>query len=291
MKITHFSVLKDEVIALLSSRFQAEDKISGIDFTLGEGGHSQAILSYFKNANLLGVDCDINIMNKAFLRLAEFGDRVKYKNVFFDEFLSEFDGNIDFGIFDFGVSMFHFKESGRGFTFLKEEPLDMRLSMEGESAYDFVNDRDENEITKILLEYGEEHLAPKIAAEIVKERKVKPIKSTLDLDRIVRNCYSRKMGRNNVSTKTFQAIRIFINDEIKRIERALPLAKDALNEGGILICITFHSLEDRVVKNTFNKFSNQSQKSIINKRVITPSWTEVSKNRASRSGKLRFFIK
>jgi len=289
-----------------------------IDGTLGLAGHSSAFLSRYPGLRLIGVDADAEVQAIARARLEPYGDRVSLVNLFFDEFFSGYAAAVARGeaerpglvLFDFGVSMFHFRESGRGFSLQGDERLDMRLSSGAErTAADLVAELDERELLRIISEYGEEPFAYHITKAIVRERAAARIDSTARLADIVRGAVPAKAryGRIPPATRTFQALRIAVNDELGRIERVLPAAISCLAEGGLIACISFHSLEDRIVKRTFRSLELRKERAyfkeagdrpipvgeaerglvILTKKPVEPADDEVAANPASRSAKLR----
>ena len=188
-------------------------------------------------------------------------------------------------LFDLGMSSWHLEESGRGFTFLKDELLDMRYSLENDlTAEEIVNNYSQEKIEKILKEYGEERFAKRIAKRIIHHR---PIKSTFQLVEIIKKAIPGKRTKIHPATRTFQALRIAVNDELNNLEKALLQAVEVLEKGGRIIVISFHSLEDRIVKNFFK----DSNLKVLVKKPVIPSQEEVKTNRRSRSAKLRAAIK
>lgn len=289
-----------------------------IDGTLGLAGHSSAFLSRYPALRVIGVDADAQVQAIARSRLEPFGDRASFHNGYFDEFFADYGSRVERGeaerpslvLFDFGVSMFHFRESGRGFSLQGDEALDMRLSPRAErTAAELVNELDSRELLRIIREYGEEPAAYRIAEAIVRERRVAPIATTGRLADIVRGCVPAAVrhGRIHPATRTFQALRIAVNDELGRIERALGAAIAALEPGGLIGCISFHSLEDRIVKRAFkaleaprerDRYTREAEPPIprgeaerrlvvITKKPVEPADDEVAANPASRSAKLR----
>ena len=284
----HIPVLQKEVIEYLNPK----PNENFIDCTIGEGGHTLAILE--KNGpdgKILGIELDpqlygklkkeclrwnlkqrLILANDSYRNLKEIVEREKFQPV----------SGI---LFDLGFSSWHLEESGRGFSFEKNEPLDMRYNLENPlTAEKIVNNWPEREIEKILREYGEERFARRIAREIVQERKIKPIKITFQLVETIKKAtpiwyHHRKI---HPATRTFQALRIAVNDELKNLEIALPQAVEILEKDGKLAVISFHSLEDRIVKNFFRE-----NLKVITKKPIKPSLEEIELNRRSRPAKLR----
>lgn len=236
------------------------------------------------------MDADATMMARASDRLAEYGERVEFVNAWFDDFFAETAVRPDRVLMDLGVSMFHFSMAGRGFSFRSDEPLDMRLS-DGleESAADLVNGRGENELADIIFRYGEERLSRRIASRIVGRRAEDPITTTKELaDLIWRSVPpSYRHGRIHPATRTFQALRIAVNGELVRIERAIPLVLDKLQPGGRLAIISFHSLEDRIVKHRFRETAAEGPYTVLTRKPVVPSEAEAASNPAARSAKLR----
>lgn len=306
MEAIHKSVLLDECLKFLSVEENFPKNPLMIDSTLGEGGHSEAFLKTFPSIKLIGIDADSIIMSRAKERLADFLPRVKFYNGYFDEFYEEFSKGsrkADIILFDLGLSMFHYKMSARGFSFIKDERLDMRLNEKaGESARDIVNTMREEELANLIFSYGEERYSRSISRAIVERRTKSAIESTRELADIVYNAVPSfyRHGKIHPATRTFQALRIAVNDELSRLTRALHAAFNALNYGGKMGVITFHSLEDRIVKRYFSalKKSCVCAPNIPNcvcggkpcakvYAFISPSAEEVAENAASRSAKLR----
>jgi len=269
----HIPVLKKEVLEYLAPK--ANENF--IDCTIGFGGHTKAILKRIKpKGKVLGIERDPEIFKKlSSLKI----ERLVLVNGSYSDLkriAKEYNFRPVSGIlFDLGVSSWHFEESGRGFTFQKEEPLDMRYGTDEVTAGKIVNEYSESDIVKILKEYGQERFAKKIAKRIVKERKIKPIKTTFELRRLI--------PRKTKPQRTFQALRIAVNDELGSLRSALPQALEILKPGGRIVAISFHSLEDRIVKNFFKN----SNLEILTKKPIRPSKKEIEDNSRSSSAKLR----
>jgi len=287
----HIPVLQKEVIEYLDPK----PNENFIDCTIGEGGHSLAILE--KNApkgKVLGIDVDAEVIKntKYYIQNTIYKNRVVLVSDNFAN-LKEIVRREKFikvcGILlDLGMSSWHLEESGRGFSFLRNEPLDMRYNLENPlTAEKIVNYWSKSEIEKILREYGEERFAKKIAERIVESR-AKPIETTFQLIEIIKSVIPRKyqVGRLHPATRTFQALRIAVNDELNNLEKTLPQTINVLNRGGRLVVISFHSLEDRIVKNFYRGQTSKDLK-ILTKKPIRPSREEIIKNHRSRSAKLR----
>ncbi len=279
-----------------------------IDCTLGDAGHSEAMLEKISpNGKLLGLDADPESVLRAKQYLYRFGERAKFVR---DNFLNlkKIVTETGFGpvnaiLFDLGWSTPQFQERGRGFSFETDEPLDMRYSGgqsndESQTAAQIVNDYPEKELTKIFKQYGEEKFADLIARAVTIARKESRIEKTKQLTEIILKVYREKLhsdkevpwiGGIHPATKIFQALRIETNKELEVLKKVLPDAIDVLAPGGRLAVITFHSLEDRIVKHLFQK--NISKIMIITKKPIVASEEELKVNQRARSAKLRVIEK
>ncbi|MFA4998835.1 MAG: 16S rRNA (cytosine(1402)-N(4))-methyltransferase RsmH [Candidatus Paceibacterota bacterium] len=284
----HIPVLQKEVIEYLDPK--PNDNF--IDCTLGYGGHTRAILEKTEpKGKVLGIDRDPEMIRnfKTLKRLIPVCDN--FSNL--KEIVKQQNFNRVSGIlFDLGFSSWHLEGSGRGFTFLKNEPLDMRYNVKNPlTAEKIVNYWASWEIEKILREYGEERFSDKIVENIIKFRKVKPIEKTLQLVEVIKRAtpswYQRQ--RTHFATKTFQALRIAVNDELNNLIKALPQALELLKKDGKLVIISFHSLEDRIAKNFIR--DNKNLLKVATKKPIIPTQEEIKTNPRSRSAKLRAAIK
>jgi len=296
----HIPVLVDEVLENLNIR----NGIKVIDCTLGDGGHSEAILDKIGDkGKLLGIDADPESMLRAKRNLYRFGDsaifiRDNFTNL--RKITTENHFEPDAILMDLGWSTPQFKERGRGFSFEKDEPLDMRYSTsEGDTATDIVNKYGEDELVEMLKYNAEEKFYKEIAREIIKARESGPIKTSFELAEIVLRVYREKIGTDkeipwiggiHPATKTFQALRIQVNNELGVLESVLPQAIEILKKDGRLVVITFHSLEDRIVKRVFQKVMGKTV-SVVNKKPITASVEEIKNNPSARSAKLRVIQK
>ncbi len=291
----HIPVLEKEVIQYLDPK----PNENFIDCTIGEGGHTLAILERNgPNGKVLGIDADLEEIQILKSKIKNFGKRlilvcdnfVNLKEIVVRENFK----NIAGILFDLGLSSWHFAESNRGFTFKKNEPLDMRYGNETAelTAEKIVNYWSFQDIEKILREYGEERFAEDIAQELVKARKISPVKTTFQLMGIIKRAvpvfYER--GRIHFATRTFQALRIAVNDELNNLTKVLPQALEVLKPGGRLLVISFHSLEDKIVKDFYRGQTPVGLK-IINKKPILPTNQEIINNPRSRSAKLRAGLK
>ena len=289
--MSHIPVLLNETLAVLSPK--NEDRI--IDATFGGGGHTSAILDICKNCSVFGIDRDPDAMLRAQSIKNKYQERFnffpgQFSNI--SEILKDH-GKFDGILFDFGISSFQVDEADRGFSFSKSGNLDMRMSKDGLSAYDVVNSFDEEDLANIIWTYGDEPKSRRIASIIVESRKNSKIETTSELRNIVSKAFgfqsiNKQYSKVDVATKTFQAIRIFVNDELSEIDKALKQLPEILNDGARVAAISFHSLEDRIVK-TWSK-SNKKFFSPINKAVIKATKEEILKNPRSRSAVLRGFV-
>lgn len=302
----HIPVLQKEVIEY----FEPKQNENFIDATVGSGGHSLAILE--KNGpegKVLGIDQDFEQIKNIKYSI----DR-KYKNrliLVCDNFINlkeivkrEKFRNVSGILFDLGFSSWHLEKCSRGFSFLRNEPLDMRYGIGNSklfkkiqnselTAEKLINYYSFQEIEKILREYGEEKFSKKIAQEIIKQRSIRPITSTFQLVEIIKRATPSwyKQRKIHCATKTFQAIRIAINDELNNLKKVLPQTIEILKCEGKIVIISFHSLEDRIVKNFFQEEAQKNILTIITKKPVVPSKEEIKINPRSRSAKLRMAIK
>jgi 16S rRNA (cytosine1402-N4)-methyltransferase len=309
-----------------------------LDCTLGEGGHAQAFLARYPSLRYVGIDADPAIQAKARERLLPYADRMTYLLGYFDEVLADWDKiSLDFSgsrsepqgdgsqrkpsprpdlvLFDLGISMFHFVESGRGFGHGKDEELDMRLGPDApRSAAALLAEEREDEIARIIYEYGEERMSRRIAAAIVAARRTGGVRTTGALAELVWNAVPEayRHGKAHPATRTFQALRIAVNDELGRAERGLRCAAELMAPGALVAVISFHSLEDRIAKNVLRELAGRGPGAdygkpspqgfgmpisvgearpptleLVTKKPVEPGADEVARNPASRSAKLR----
>lgn len=309
MEIVHTPVLLQECLEYLSPAGETFEKNAlMIDSTLGEGGHSNAFLSKFPGLHIIGLDADKTIQAKARERLSVYGNRMNFFNGWFNDFYENYDlsgERPDLILFDLGISVYHYEKSGRGFSFRYDEPLDMRLNAsEGESAADIVNTWKEEELANMIYLYSDEKMSRRIARAIVEARLGGKIASSKALADIIWNAVpaNYRYGQIHPATRTFQALRIAVNSELRRLPKALHWAFNVLKDGGKMGVITFHSLEDRIVKNYFRNLgkqcicpSNQAVctcggsacAEILTRKPVEPTAEEVKVNSPSRSAKLR----
>jgi len=251
MEFSHFSVLREESVEALDIK---EDGLY-VDCTAGGGGHSAEILKRLKNGKLIAIDRDPDAIEVLKERFKD-NPNIEIVNDTFDNITEILNGRKADGILaDLGVSSFQLDTAERGFSFHKDAPLDMRMSKSGVSAADLVNTLSENELTRIIRDYGEEKFAKSIASNIVKARKEKRIETTFELVDIIKKSMPMKAMRDShPARRTFQALRIEVNGELEKLSSSLEKMFDALTVGGVLAIITFHSLEDRMVKQRFASF-------------------------------------
>ncbi len=290
MEIDHTPVMPAEV---LENLLIPPGHSVMIDCTTGEGGHSSLFLSHYPSLSVIGIDRDAEIQKKAIERLSGFGGRFTPVLSWFNDYLASApDCSADAILFDLGISMFHYAESGRGFSFRTDEKLDMRLDGNGDiSASDIVNGYSEESLADLIYRYGEERYSRRIARAIVQRRQERPFELSSDLADTIFHAVpsSYRYGRIHPATRTFQALRIEVNRELDRISPALEEAIRVLRKGGRIAVITFHSLEDRIVKWFFKEraASDVPDIRILTKKPIIPSEEEIESNPPSRSAKLR----
>lgn len=305
ISILHQPIMPKEILSFLPA---TENPII-IDGTTGEGGHSELFLKNIQGGTLISIDRDPEILKIAGDRLKKYSDRThilvndNFSNI--KQILDNHDiQGADFIFLDLGISMYHFKGANRGFSF-NDETLDMRLDEEcEENAFEVVNNFDVTEIAQILKIYGEETFARRIAGKIVDFRKENPIESAVTLKNIIASAIPKKFHKDKVhpATKSFQAIRIFVNKELEHLKTALINGIESLNLHGRFAVFSFHSLEDRIVKNVFRHYSrvcvcpdhypmcqcgSKAVLKSLNKKPITPTMEECQSNPAARSTKLR----
>ena len=306
MEFKHKSVLFDECMSAL-------DITPGgiyVDGTLGGGGHSHGICeSLSGKGRLIGIDRDPEALKAASGRLESFSAITTFVRSNYSEIksiLSDLDiPGIDGALLDLGVSSYQIDNPARGFSYMKDAPLDMRMNPDDPiSAYNVVNEYEKEDLARIIKEYGEERFAYKIASLIVKKREQKPIETTLELADIIKQAMppASKKGGSNPCKRTFQALRIEVNRELELLKGALSDFFDSLNPGGILAVITFHSLEDRIVKNLFAELTagcicdknlpvcvcgNTPKGELVLRKPVVAGETELNENIRSHSAKLR----
>lgn len=303
--MTHISVLLNEAVDGLNIK---PDGIY-VDLTLGGGGHSKEILDRLTTGRLICVDRDQFAIDKATEKLKEYKNKTIVKNSFvnIDTILKQLNiDKVDGFLLDLGVSSFQFDDGERGFSYNQNYRLDMRMDREEKlSAYEVVNEFSEDDLYKIFRDYGEEKFAKNIAKHIAVEREKNKIETTFQLVEIIKQSIPAKLRQNekHPAKRVFQALRIYVNDELTQLTNTLDKIIDLLNDKGRISIITFHSLEDRIVKNKYREFENpctcpkgypcvcgkKPKGIIINKKAIIPTDTEITNNRRSKSAKLRIF--
>ncbi|MEE0450724.1 16S rRNA (cytosine(1402)-N(4))-methyltransferase RsmH [Peptacetobacter sp.] len=306
MEFNHVSVLLNECIDNLNIK---PDGVY-VDCTMGGAGHSKEIVKRLSSDGLfIGFDQDKNAIATAKERLAEYSDRVKFVHSNFENIKEELEKigvhKIDGVLADLGVSSHQLDEADRGFSYMQDAPLDMRMDVRKDfSAYNVVNEYTEEELAKIIKYYGEDNWAKRIAKFIVEGRAEKPIETTGELVDIIKKAIPKKarIDGPHPAKRTFQAIRIEVNNELGVITKMIDDACSIMNQGGRICIITFHSLEDRIVKNEFKYLSldcicppempfcqcdKVSEVKVITRKPILPSAEEIEMNPRSRSAKLR----
>ena len=293
---SHIPVLLDPIL-------KAVAPVQGLwlDGTLGAGGYTRALLG--AGARVIGVDRDPLALQMAATWAAPYGDRLTVVDGTFSRLDTYADTLLDGIVLDLGVSSMQLDQAERGFSFMRDGPLDMRMSQSGDSAADLVNTLDETDLANLIYAYGEEHASRRIAHAIVDARTREPITTTLRLAEIVARCLPRpKPGQSHPATRTFQAIRIAVNTEFSELADGLAAAERALKPGGMLAVVTFHSLEDRIVKRFFQlasgheananryapaKTDTTARFDLVTRRAVTADEAELAANPRSRSAKLR----
>ncbi|TXJ11010.1 16S rRNA (cytosine(1402)-N(4))-methyltransferase RsmH [Brachyspira aalborgi] len=288
-QIIHKPVMIKEVLS-----FIPENSNIVVDATLGEGGHTKAMLDL--NLEVYGFERDKNILEIAKKRLSNYKKLYYYNNTYdkmIDSLPKNIIGNVDFILYDLGVSMFHFKKAERGFSFNENNKLDMRLGINKINAYEVINKYEKKDLERIFKEYGEIKNYSKLAEIIIKERNKKNIETAKELENIIfhNSDKSKKYGKINPATLIFQAIRIEVNDELNILKKSIENIKNILKKYGVVVIISYHSLEDRIVKRFFKDNEKTKNKEgifkLLNSKVLKPTNEEINLNIASRSAKLR----
>ncbi|HEY4477711.1 MAG TPA: 16S rRNA (cytosine(1402)-N(4))-methyltransferase RsmH [Candidatus Paceibacterota bacterium] len=290
----HVSVLLKEVIDGLNL---PDDKSSlVVDGTFGGGGHSLEVLKKYPKSKVVALDQDLGAWSRSEKKFKGLGSRIDFRNLNFRE-LGNLEVSPDAVMLDLGLSSDQLENSGRGFTFKKDEPLLMTMQENpGEevlTARDIVNDWEEESLIAIFKGYGEEKFATRIARGIVAARKEAPIETTFDLVSVIEQAVPKFYTKSKIhpATKTFQALRMAVNDEVNTLKSGLSGGWQILKPGGRLAVISFHSGEDRIVKNFFKEKVTEENAILINKKPIIPSDDEIELNKKSRSAKLRIIQK
>lgn len=310
MEFAHIPVMLNECLEGLNIKADG----TYVDGTVGGAGHSIEIVKRLsEKGRLICVDKDEDALKAAGERLAPYKDRVTFIHDDYKNLVNELDsigvGKVDGILLDLGVSSYQLDNAERGFSYMKDEPLDMRMDRSQRiSAHEVVNGYTESELARILFDYGEEKLARQIARNIVRARSEKPIETTLELAKIVEDTYPAKTRWKfgHPAKRTFQAIRIEVNDELSSLGEAVTAMARRLEKGGRMAVITFHSLEDRIVKSAFKELSlactcppdfpvcvcgKVQEVELVNKKPITASEEELENNSRSQSAKLRVIEK
>ena len=304
---THVPVLQQRCLELLSPAISVDGAVL-VDATLGLGGHTESALTEFPNLRVVGIDRDPEALAHSQERLSRFAPRVDFALAVYDE-ISEVLANLNIPnaqgiLFDLGVSSMQLDKDERGFTYSRNAPLDMRMNgLNGQTAADVVNNYDYANLARILREYGEERFASRVANAIIRERAVEPFTTSDRLVTVVRDAIpaaTRRTG-GNPAKRTFQALRIEVNDELSVLERAIPAALDCLDADGRIVVLSYHSLEDRIVKNAFRigtesktpvdmPFVPESDKpwlQLLTRGSESASETEIEENSRATSVRLR----
>jgi 16S rRNA (cytosine1402-N4)-methyltransferase len=273
----HEPVMVDEVVRFLGGRGTV------VDLTLGAGGHAEALLASGVG-RLIGVDRDPEAVAIATGRLARFGDRFAAVRARFSEVPVE--NRVDGVLYDLGVSSMQLERPERGFSFRAQGPLDMRMGSDAddETAMDLVNSASEQELARVIYEYGEERRSRRVAAAIVRARQRAPIETTEQLASIVVSAVGGRRGGPHPARRTFQALRIAVNRELEELAASLPRAAGILAPGGRVVVIAYHSLEDRIVKRFF---TGDERLTVLTKKPLVPPAAEAARNPRARSAKLR----
>lgn len=299
-KQKHIPVMLSEVLAALKPQ---KGEVY-VDATFGNGGYSKAILEA-ANCKVIALDRDPTVKIRVNEMKNMYGERFEFRAGQFGDFADLVPERINGAVFDIGVSSMQLDEAERGFSFSKEGALDMRMSQSGMSAKDIVNGYGEEELADLIYQYGEERKSRQIAKQIVEYRRDKEIETTTELAEIIYKVIHKKFGEIDPATRTFQALRIAVNDELGELSRGLSGAASRLQKGGRLVVVDFHSLEDRIVKMFFKE--NGGRKVRVSKyapelvqdehlfvevsKVIAPTAEECGQNPRARSAKLRYAIR
>lgn len=313
MIAVHESVLKNECLEYLSPAENPScDTYFMIDATLGEGGHTEAFLTTYKKLQVMGLDADSVIQERAKERLGSYGNRVSFFNGWFTDFFEYYPKDIptpDIILFDLGISIFHYQCSGRGFSFKSNEPLDMRLNTNtNKTAADIVNLLNEKDLADLLFNFAEERYSRRIARAICLQRQTVKFVFAKELADCIYSAVpaAYRHGAIHPATKSFQALRIAVNSELERLQQVLDNAFKVLKIGGKMGVISFHSLEDRIVKNFYRnlaryctcppevpicKCGGKKRGKILTTKPVVATDTECKNNPPSRSAKLRVIQK
>ncbi|MDK3017993.1 16S rRNA (cytosine(1402)-N(4))-methyltransferase RsmH [Pseudodonghicola flavimaris] len=298
---------RPHVPVLLRALLKAVAPVEGVwlDGTFGAGGYSRGLLEAGAD-KVIGVDRDPLAFEMAAEWAGDYGDRLVLQQGVFSR-MDEYAKDLDGVVLDLGVSSMQLDQAERGFSFMKDGPLDMRMSQQGPSAADLVNTADESDLADILFLYGEERASRRIARAIVREREKAPFETTLQLAHVIESCLPRsKPGQSHPATRSFQALRIAVNDEFGELFRGLMAAERALKPGGQLAVVTFHSIEDRMVKRFFqdragtggraNRYAPEQEMPdpqfiLKSRKAIAPDEEELAENPRARSARLRVAVR
>jgi 16S rRNA (cytosine1402-N4)-methyltransferase len=300
---SHYSVMLPETLEYLVPQ-NKEAVCNFADMTFGGGGHTYALADSMENCKVYSTDQDPDAIKNglSFLKEKNVDHKVKLLKMnyeLFPQWIEDNEPNLKFNgiIMDLGVSSHQFDEFDRGFSFREDAPLDMRMDYESNllTAKEVLNDYDEEDIANILYKYGEERLSRRIAKAIIEKRNESPLETTKELEAICFHAYPKqnRFGKIHPATRTFQALRIYVNRELEVLENTLSKLYDMLEVHGRLAVISFHSLEDRIAKHKFKEISQTESNTakIITKKPILPSQKELEENPRSRSAKLRVIEK
>lgn len=294
----HIPVLLNEAVAAL----QIHDNGVYVDGTFGAGGYTTCLLNQNTSVRVYALDRDETAIEAGQSFVKKYAPRLKLIHGCFGRMAELVPQAVDGIVLDIGVSSMQIDMPERGFSFQKDGPLDMRMEQTGLTAAQVVNTFKENELADIIFQYGEEKKSRLIAKRIVERRREKPFETTLELARVIHECMPHKPGEIDSATRTFQALRIYVNDELGELERALTAAKSLLKPNGILAVVSFHSLEDRIVKRFFQEQSGQTPNAnkhlppmtkekpsfeLLTKKPVIPTAAEMTANPRARSAKLR----
>ena len=297
--VRHIPVMLNEVLETLSPK----DGETYVDATFGNGGYTEAILNS-ANCNVIAIDRDPSVITRVEELKKIYGNRFDFKAGTFGEIRDLIDTPVNGVVFDIGVSSMQLDDDFRGFSFSKEADLDMRMSMKGTSAKDIVNTLREEDLANLIYQYGEEKKSRQIAHRIVEYRNTKEIETTTELADIIYKVMPKKFGQIDPATRTFQALRIAVNDELGQLKEGLEGALSVTKNEGRIVVVDFHSLEDRIVKTFFannsakkvhvsrykdTEINNEYPLSFVSK-AISPTDKECSNNPRARSAKLRYAI-
>ena len=304
----HISVMRDRCVELLSPSIESSPNPVVVDATLGLGGHSEALLQKFPHLTVIGIDRDTQALAAARTRLAPFGDRFKSAHSVFDHFTDVIESfgfsQVNGALFDLGVSSMQLDSAERGFAYAQDAPLDMRMDQShGITAAELLADGSEEELARIFRVYGEERFASPIARSIVRNREAAPIRTSAQLNQIVESVVPKAPGKQtgHPAKRVYQALRIAVNDELAILSSAIPQAIAALSVGGRIVVMSYHSLEDAIVKQAFQSAAKSTtpielpvelpgsgpRLRVITKGVERASEIELSQNPRAASARLR----